>query len=81
VTTLAFNVCSGRMQESCPVDEQSGRCSSATVGGLIDETAGMIHARECDQAMVCAAMFHGRVGLIDRMTAPPAAGGKAGGRK
>lgn len=52
LTTLILNVCSGRLQTSCPV-AGSGVCLSTTTGGRIEELAAMILARDCRQATRC----------------------------
>jgi hypothetical protein len=53
LTTLVLNVCSGRLQESCPVSVSEAGCVSTTVGALIDELAALVIARECRVALRC----------------------------
>ncbi|MFQ5877704.1 MAG: DNRLRE domain-containing protein [Acidobacteriota bacterium] len=54
LTTLVFNLCSGRIQSSCPAERKVAGCASTTVGGLLREIASLILAGECRLARRCA---------------------------
>ena len=53
-TALLFNQQSGRLQNSCGVDLSAEGCSSADIGTLVDELAGLINNGEPDHCMLAA---------------------------
>jgi hypothetical protein len=53
LTSVLLDVCSGRVRTSCPVDAASHGCSGESIGGVIEEAAGMIHVGACRQAAGC----------------------------
>jgi hypothetical protein len=55
LTALILNVCSDRLQDTCPADASAEGCSAPTVDELIDEIAGLIHGGSCQTAGACAA--------------------------
>jgi hypothetical protein len=54
LTTLILNVCSGRLQASCPAIGAAEFCVATTVGDRIEELAVMIRAGDCREAIRCA---------------------------
>lgn len=63
LTALALNVCSDRVRDACPVDVTPEGCTSADVGTLLEEVAGLIHAGECQTAIACADAVNSGFGL------------------
>jgi hypothetical protein len=55
LTALILNVCSDRLQDTCPVNATGEGCSAGTLSDLIDEIAGLIQGGSCQTAGACAA--------------------------
>jgi hypothetical protein len=69
-TAFLLNMESGRLQESCVIDLSVEGCSSTTIGGLVNELAGLINSGDtdnCKQAAACAGTIneHEGVGVCD----------------
>jgi len=64
LTALILNTCSQRLMIGCPADLAAYGCSSTTIGGAINEIAGLIHAGECNTAMSCAGALNEGEGLV-----------------
>jgi hypothetical protein len=55
LATLVFNLCSGRLQESCPVERQAHGCPRGTLGDLLRALSDFLRLGDCRQAARCAA--------------------------
>jgi hypothetical protein len=53
LTALILNVCSDRLVAGCPLEVLPPGCDSTRAGSLIEESAALIHAGECQQAAAC----------------------------
>lgn len=56
LTSLIFNLCSQRLQTSCPVDLSGQGCASGNVGKLIEEVASLLLGGQCREAVRCTAL-------------------------
>ena len=54
LTTLLFNIESGRLTEICPVCLSKPAIRATTIGDLVEEIAGYIQAGECGTALKIA---------------------------
>jgi hypothetical protein len=54
VSVLAFNICAGRLQSSCPVESARDGCSATTVGELLREISVLVREGNCRRISGCA---------------------------
>jgi len=55
LTTLVFNLCSGRLQKGCPVERQAHGCPRGTLEDLLRALSDFLRLGDCRQASRCAA--------------------------
>jgi len=53
LAVLVLNLCTSRLQTSCPVDPD-GACASANIGDLLAEVASLIARGDCKRAASCS---------------------------
>ncbi|HEU5108731.1 MAG TPA: hypothetical protein VFT95_09260, partial [Micromonosporaceae bacterium] len=54
LAVLALNLCSDRLQTSCPV--RAGLCASSDLGGLVFEVGGLLASGDCRVAAACSGL-------------------------
>ena len=60
LTTLALNVCSDRLSESCEVSVAHRGCTSTSIGGLMAEASALIQLGNCQRASACLQAVNGK---------------------
>jgi len=53
---LVLNLCSNRLQTSCPVDLRDTACDAENVAGLLGEIAALLKAGDCRRAAACGGL-------------------------
>lgn len=56
LSVLVLNVCSGRLQTSCPAGVSDERCSSSNIGDRLGELSSLFQSGECRRASDCASI-------------------------
>lgn len=56
LAVLVMNLCSNRLQTSCPVDPETSPCRAEDVGGLLEEIAALVAAGDCRRAAACGGL-------------------------
>ncbi|HEV8201029.1 MAG TPA: DNRLRE domain-containing protein [Candidatus Polarisedimenticolia bacterium] len=54
IAVLVLNLCSGRLQTSCPVASQGALCDSTTIGDRLFELGSLSAAGDCRRAAACS---------------------------
>jgi hypothetical protein len=55
LSVLILNLCTNRLQTSCPVDPD-GACASDNIGDLLEEIAALVAGGDCRRAASCSAL-------------------------
>ena len=56
IAVLVLNVCTGRLQSSCPVPPQGSLCDSSTTGDRLFELGALLASGECRRAAACSGL-------------------------
>jgi hypothetical protein len=59
LSLVVLNLCSGRLQTSCPVPDANGVCGGDTLGDRLQEAATLAGAGDCRRAFACLAGANG----------------------